>query len=148
MSIAAYKNTIRHSESPRQIERRILSRLTGELEAFGAYDSATSSLERLNILANGLRTALSENQTFWAALKRDLALPTNALPTELRAGLLSIAIWVDQKTKTVLGGQPGVMALVEINRTIVAGLAATPATDQPTATAVPVSVTQPAFQGR
>ncbi|MFU8863092.1 MAG: flagellar biosynthesis regulator FlaF [Rhodobacterales bacterium] len=147
MSISAYKNTIRQVESPRQIERRILSRLTGELEAFGAYDTTTTSFERLDILANGLRDALIENQTFWAALKHDLAHPTNALPPELRAGLLSIALWVDQKTKNVLGGQPGVMALVEINRSIIAGLAATPAAHPPAAVA-PVAVAQPAYQGR
>ncbi len=147
MSIAAYKNTIRQVESPRQIERRILSRLTGELESFGAYDKTTTSFERLDILSNGLRVALSENQTFWAALKRDLVLPENALPLELRAGLLSIALWVDQKTKSVLGGTPGVMALVQVNRSIIAGLAATPVVNQPAALAS-VPEAQPAYQGR
>ena len=32
MSIAAYKRTIRESESPRQIERRVFARVTSELE--------------------------------------------------------------------------------------------------------------------
>ncbi len=131
MSIAAYKTTIRHSESPRQIERRILSRLTGALEAHAAYDRAESTLARLEILSGGLRDALSENQKFWAALKHDLSLPGNALSPELRAGLLSLALWVDRQTAAIVGGQPGVLALADINRTIVAGLSASPAAPAP-----------------
>ena len=123
MSIAAYKSTIRQSESPRQIERRILSRLTGALEAHVAYDTAVT-FERVQILSNGLRAALSENQTFWNELKYDLAQPENALSPELRAGLLSIALWVDRQTGAVMGGQPGVRALADINRSIITGLSA------------------------
>ncbi|MDP5333961.1 MAG: flagellar biosynthesis regulator FlaF [Paracoccaceae bacterium] len=144
MSITAYKTTIRHSESPRQIERRILSRLTGELEAHGAFDTAETASARLDILSSGLRDALIENQKFWTELKYDLALPENALPPALRAGLLSLALWVDRQTAAVMGGQPGVRALAEINRSISAGLAATPTAAQPQ----PVLAAQPAYQGR
>ncbi len=143
MSLAAYKTTIRHSESPRQIERRILSRLTGELEAHAAFDTATTAGERLTILSGGLRNALIENQKFWNELKYDLALPENALPPALRAGLMSLALWVDRQTAAIMGGSPGVRALAEINRTIVAGLAATPAAETPK----PVPAAQPAYQG-
>lgn len=130
MSIAAYKSTIRQSESPRQIERRILSRLTGALEAHAAYDTATKS-ERLDILSKGLRNALSDNQNFWNELKYDLAQPGNALSPELRAGLLSIALWIDRQTSAVMGGQGSVRALADINRTIITGLSATPANPMP-----------------
>lgn len=126
MSINAYKSTIRHSESPRQIERRILSRLTGALEALVAYDHAETTFQRLEILSNGLRDALAENQKFWGELKYDLSLPENQLSPDLRAGLLSLALWVDRQTVAILGGQPGVANLVEVNRSIVAGLSATP----------------------
>ncbi len=124
MSIAAYKSTIRSSESPRQIERRILSRLTGQLEARAAdYDTAEGSHERIEILSSGLRRDLTENQRFWGELRHDLSQPGNALPAELRAGLLSIAIFVERQTNAVIGGAPGVSALVGINRSIVAGMA-------------------------
>ncbi|MDX2482325.1 MAG: flagellar biosynthesis regulator FlaF, partial [Pseudodonghicola sp.] len=36
MGIAAYKRTISQTETPRQIERRVLSRATSELERLGA----------------------------------------------------------------------------------------------------------------
>lgn len=131
MSIAAYKSTIRQSESPRQIERRILSRLTGTLEAHVGYDTATR-FERVQILSNGLRAALAENQTFWNELKYDLAQPENGLSPDLRAGLLSIALWIDRQTSAVMGGQAGVRALADINRSIITGLSAS-RPDQPSA---------------
>lgn len=123
MSIAAYKTTIRESETPRQIERRVLSRVTGRLAARAtAYDQAASKLDRGTLLAEGLRDDLATNQKFWSELQFDLAQPGNALPAELRAGLISLAIFVDRQTSAVIGGNAGVGALVEINRSIVAGL--------------------------
>lgn len=146
MSIAAYKSTIRQSESPRQIERRILSRLTGQLEAHAAFDTATK-MERLSILSSGLRDALAENQKLWGELKHDLALPTNELSPQLRAGLISIALWIDRQTQAVMGGQAGVRALADINRTIIAGLSATPASHSPALGDAPASA-QAAQAGR
>lgn len=123
MSIAAYKTTIRESETPRQIERRVLSRLTGDLAAKAqAFDGAGTLLDRSQLLAEGLRNDLAENQKFWNELKFDLMGSGNGLPEDLRAGLISLALWVDRQTANVLGGNAGVGALVDINRSIVAGL--------------------------
>ena len=127
MSIAAYKATIRESENARQIERRILSRVTGELERrAGDFDKTDSRTEKVHILASGLRECLIENQTFWQALKHSLASEGNQLPDELRAKLLSMCLWVETQTNAVLGGQPGVDALVAVNQCIVQGLGGTP----------------------
>lgn len=142
MSIAAYKSNIRQTESPRQIERRIMSRLTGALEAQAAYDAAQTTGERLQILSAGLRDTLAENQKFWNELKHDLAFPGNMLPPDLRAALISIALWVDRQTSAVMGGQPGVAALADINRTIMTGLSATPAAPTQVATDAMMSAAQ------
>ncbi len=124
MSIAAYKQTIKQSESPRQIERRVLSRVTSGLERHAAdYDSSDSRLERSSLLAEGLRDHLVDNQSVWMTLKYDLSQPDNALPPDLRAMLISIALWVERHTTAILGGEGGVRALVEVNRNIVNGLA-------------------------
>jgi flagellar protein FlaF len=124
MSVAAYKANIREVESPRDIERRILLRITGEMEDHAtAFDTAKSKTERLNILSSGLRDALAENEQFWSALKFDLAEPGNKLPTELRASLISVALWVERQTNECLGGASGIAALVSTNRAIAAGLA-------------------------
>ncbi|MCB1342113.1 MAG: flaF protein [Pseudooceanicola sp.] len=127
MSISAYKRTLREMESPRQIERRIMAGITGRMaEHAEAFDTAENSFERVTILGAGLREALTDNQALWAALKHDLSLPGNALPPDLRAGLLSLAIWVEKTTRTVLGGKPGVRAMVAINGNIVTALNETP----------------------
>jgi flagellar biosynthesis activator protein FlaF len=124
MSIAAYKATIREVETPRDIERRIFSRITSALEIHAsAYDEAQSNLDRLEILSAGLSATLNENVMFWSALKHDLAAEGNQLAPELRANLISLALWVERQTSVVLGGKRGVAGLVSINRAVAAGLA-------------------------
>ncbi len=124
MGLAAYKRTIRESETPRQIERRILSRVTHDLTEKGqGFDATDDKTQRLSILAGGLRDALSENQRFWAALRFDLAEPGNAMPDALKASLISIALWVDRQTAAVMAGEGRLAGLVEINGNIAAGLA-------------------------
>lgn len=123
MSLAAYKRTIRESETPRQIERRILSRVTHNLTQRGqGYDATDDTKERLAILAGGLRDALSENQQFWAALRYDLAEPANAMPDTLKASLISIGLWVDRQTSALMMGQGRLASLIEVNANIAAGL--------------------------
>lgn len=127
MSIAAYKRTISETESPRQIERRVLSRVTSELERFGAdYDAAERGLDKLAILSNGLNDALWQNQRVWMAFRNDLAQEGNTLPPALRAGLLSLSAWVDTHTKGVLNGKNKVRPLIDINQTIIRALEGNP----------------------
>ena len=123
MGIAAYKRTISETESPRQIERRVLSRVTSELDRLASdYDSTEQGLEKLGILANGLRDALWQNQRVWQAFQRDLSSEGNSLSPDLRAGLISLSFWVDTHTRGVLKGQNQVGPLVNINRTIIRAL--------------------------
>ncbi|WP_375689986.1 flagellar biosynthesis regulator FlaF [Pseudooceanicola sp. LIPI14-2-Ac024] len=123
MSIAAYKRTIRESESPRQIEVRVFTRITGNLRKhLNDYEAAQNREDRSRILADGLRHALIENQKLWIALRDDLAGSGNQLPAQLRAQLLSIALWTHRQTSQVLGGNPGLRALVDVNANILAGL--------------------------
>lgn len=124
MGIAAYKSIIRECETPRQMERRILTRITGALERHAKeYDEATSSEERLGMLYNGLGESLVENQLFWRILKNDMASKGNSLATELKGSLLSIALWVERETNSVMGGSSGVLDLIAVNQNIIAGLA-------------------------
>jgi flagellar protein FlaF len=127
MSIAAYKRTITETESPRQIERRVLSRVTAELERFAAeFDRAETSADKLALLANGLNDALWRNQRVWMALKTDLVQPENQLPPALRAGLISIAVWVDSHSTGVFKGKNRVQPLIDINKTIIRALEGNP----------------------
>jgi len=127
MSIAAYKRTITETESPRQIERRVLSSVTAELEdKYLAYDQAETSDERLAALADGLRDTLWYNQRVWMALRNDLVEAGNALSPDLKAGLISLAIWVDSHTHGVMKGENKIKPLLDINRSIVRGLEGNP----------------------
>ncbi len=122
MSVSAYKQNIRESETPRNLERRILATANAELEAkVDAFDGGTGA-ERLTILSSGLRASLTENQKIWQRLRVDLATEGNALPPSLRAQLISISLWVDQRTAAILGGEPGLAGLCAINKHIIAGL--------------------------
>ena len=123
MSIAAYQRTIRESESPRQIETRVFARVTGRLADFKhSYAAATTREERAIVLADGLRDALADNRKLWSTLRDDLGHEDNALPPQLRAQLLSIALWVDRQSMAVGGGLPGLPALIDVNNSILAGL--------------------------
>lgn len=123
MSIAAYRATLRHTEDPRAIERRLIARVTGAMEQHAeAYDSAPDLATRQSILAGGLSAALSENATIWRTLKDDLAQPGNRLAPSLRAGLISLALWMERETVRILGGGGRIAPLVEINGSIVSGL--------------------------
>lgn len=123
MSISAYKRTIRDTEQPRQIERRILARLTGQLEAnIDNFDTTEDKIERLGLLSSGLRDILLDNNKVWMMMKHDLARVDNTMPDELKAGLISLALWVERQTNLVMGGRGKIAPLVNINRSIVDGL--------------------------
>lgn len=131
MGIAAYKSIIRESESPRQIERRVLTRITSALaKNADEYDSDITSEQRLGILYSGLGENLIENQLFWNMLKNDLATKENEHTTELKASLLSIALWVERETNSVMGGSAGVKDLIAVNQNIISGLAGISPTTQ------------------
>lgn len=123
MSIAAYKRTISETEAPRQIERRVLSQVTADLEKFHqGFDMAERPVEKLELLSNGLRDVLWQNERIWIALKNDLVEQGNALGPDLKASLISLAIWVESHTRAVLAGSKKVRPLIEVNHMIISGL--------------------------
>lgn len=127
MSIAAYKRTISDTESPRQIERRVLSSVTAEMESnYLAFDQAETLGERLALLAGGLRDTLWYNERIWMTMRNDLAETDNALSPDLKAGLISLALWVETHTQGVLKGEKNVKPLLDVNRSIVRGLEGNP----------------------
>lgn len=125
MSLSAYKNTIKATEEPRSIERRILSQLNMRLNAHQPeYDATEAGGARLGILAGPLRDALNDNVRLWLEFKADLSRPGNTLPPEMRANLLSLAIFVERQTSLVLRGQGTIKALTDINAPIIQALQA------------------------
>ncbi len=57
-------------------------------------------------------------------LQADCVDEENILSDQTRAGIISLAIWVDKHSRDVLRGKAEIAPLIEVNRSIMEGLAA------------------------
>lgn len=111
----AYKQTITETEEPRAIEKKVFLQITGELERAVREEQFPLSSTALD--------ALNRNQKLWGELMFDCAYKDNPLPDELKAGIISLALFVDRHTPHVISGEKTMEPLLEINRNIIKGLA-------------------------
>jgi flagellar protein FlaF len=112
MSLNAYRRAQEIAATPRSTEYRLMSEVTAELIA--ARDAALTGA--------ALMPALHRNRTVWNTFSSLCAAPENQLPEELRAGIISLAMWVDRHTSEVARGHEAVDDLIQINRAIIEGL--------------------------
>ena len=112
MSLAAYRQTQRVAESPRQVEHRVFSQVT----------AALVDAEARGLSGPALVETLHRNRELWTALADDCRSPGNRLPESLRAGIISLSLWVDRHSSAVAKGEASLGDLVEINRTVMEGL--------------------------
>jgi len=122
MSVNAYRRVMRETVTPRESEKQILTRLTLALESHQRAYSDADALVRLQTLEGGLRQALSENLKFWTTVRLDLMSPEKTFAAALRADLISLSVFVEKTTATVMGGGSGLSALISTNHAIIAGL--------------------------
>jgi flagellar biosynthesis activator protein FlaF len=115
MSINAYRRRKEAAETPRELERRAFTTAIGKL------------IEGKEKGGRSLIDACYLNTQLWTTLVVDLALPDNALSEDLKARLISIAIWVQRYTPQVMQGIASPDPLIAVNRNILEGLSATPA---------------------
>lgn len=122
MSFEQYQATQVATEDARQAEYRLFAQVTRALlDAHEAGDQAR------------LVKAVHWNRRLWLALQADCASDDNRLPEQIRAGIISLAIWVDKQSRQVLGRKADLAPLIEVNRNIMSGLAASVAADAPAA---------------
>ncbi|AXK43713.1 flagellar biosynthesis regulator FlaF [Erythrobacter aureus] len=114
MSAAAYQTTQRRSEQPRSAEYRLMAQITGEMIA----------AKEGGLLGTALAEPLSRNRELWNVFSNDCASSENGLPEALRASIISLGIWVDKHTSGVIGGREEIDDLIDVNRSIMEGLAA------------------------
>ncbi|MBX6369050.1 MAG: flagellar biosynthesis regulator FlaF [Rhodospirillales bacterium] len=129
MSVKRYQHVQEISDDPRAIEQRALARVTGMLIA-GAEKGGAALAEACHM-----------NRMLWTIFQTDLATPENALPDALKAQLISLAIWVQRYTSKVLFENASIEPLVQVNRSIMEGLAPSapataPAASPPAAAAI------------
>ena len=69
--------------------------------------------------------ALDANKRLWNILSADCSTPDNKLPPSLRAQIISLALWVSRYSSEVLRDGAEIDPLIDINRTMMEGLAVT-----------------------
>jgi len=67
--------------------------------------------------------ALDWNRRLWSTLATDCSDPGNAMTMPLRAQIISISIFVSKHSSAVMRGDEDFQTLIDINRTIMQGLA-------------------------
>ncbi len=115
MSIQAYQRAATQAESPRELEYRAFGKVTA-----GLLQAKEAGRSQLGVLAE----ALDANRRLWHVMGSDCALPNNQLPQDLRAQIISLAMWVAKYSSDVLRGQADIDPLIDINRTMMEGLSA------------------------
>lgn len=115
----AYRQTVRETEDPKKIERRLFASITTMMETH-KNAMATRDIDA----QSKLRDALAKNRNLWSALLKDAAQDANRLPEATRAQIISIAMFVNRHTVGVLKGEKSIEPLISVNRTILAGLRA------------------------
>ena len=112
MYIDVYKKASLNTSSPRAIEYKIFAEVTGQLSKTNTDD--TLPQERIN--------TLFRNSQLWLTLEADLVCPENELDKELKAGLISLAIWVRRFTALAMRNREDLEPLISVNKKIMEGL--------------------------
>ena len=115
MSLQAYHQAATRAENPRETEYRLFTQVTLALMEAAKCDPADT---------RGRIDALDWNRRVWSVLGDDCASPQNKLPVELRASMISLSIWVGKHTSAVIRREEEIEPLIDINRMIMQGLAA------------------------
>jgi flagellar protein FlaF len=113
MSIQTYQKAATQAESPRDVEFRAFAHVTRGL--LNVRETRRADLAPF-------LEALSKNRMLWSLLAADCAEPGNQLPDALRAGIISLAIFVDRHSSEVARGEGDIEDLIEVNRLIMQGL--------------------------
>ena len=114
MSIQAYQNAAKKTEGPRQTEYRAFAAATR-----GLMDAASLPDTEVGRRAE----ALALNRRLWSLLAADCAAEGNSLPQGLRAQIISLSLFVDRHSSAVMRNGAAFDVLIDINRTIMQGLA-------------------------
>ncbi len=121
MSYQAYQNAQSKTENPRQTEYRLFVQVTKSL--IDAADLPSTDPK--------VPDALDWNRRLWSMLATDCGVEGNGLPDQLRASIISLSIWVSKHSSAVIRGDESIKDLININKTIMEGLAVQPSVTPP-----------------
>ncbi|MEQ9505262.1 MAG: flagellar biosynthesis regulator FlaF [Hyphomonas sp.] len=109
----AYGEVTQRTADDRGIEHALFQQITEALES--VLDRDTRSL-------SDWADAINRNQQLWTIIATDLLLPGNALADDLKRSLLYLSEFVRQLSFKILAGEERIPDLIEVNRTVMAGL--------------------------
>ncbi|WP_337995986.1 flagellar biosynthesis regulator FlaF [Oleispirillum naphthae] len=119
------------NERIRAYQQAQTANLSGrELEAM-AFTKAALKLEDAKKLTENpteFGKALRFNHLLWTIIQADIVEPSNMLPPEIKANIMSLSIFVDKQTAKALRTRNAadLEVLVNINRNLAAGLRTAP----------------------
>jgi flagellar biosynthesis activator protein FlaF len=113
-----YDNLQREGLEGRELEASVLSRAAQKLARCKARWEAKKEYKEM------LNEALRYNQKLWSFFQVELSNPANPLPEALRADLLRLSHFIDQKTFALFAGGDiaDLDGIIRINRRIASGL--------------------------
>ena len=114
MSIKAYQRAATQADTPRDLEYRAFGQVTAALVRVHEEKPAVATIAE----------ALDANRRLWSVLAADCSVPENKLPLPLRGQIISLALWVARYSGEVLRHGADIEPLIDINRTMMEGLAA------------------------
>lgn len=115
MSVQAYQRSVSRAEDGRSTEYRLLGQVT----------QALIEAKELDKFEFGRRAAaLDWNRRVWSAFASDCGAEGNGLPDGLRAGIISLSLFVSRHSSAVLREGADIDPLIDINRTVMQGLEA------------------------
>ena len=113
MSLQAYKTAATRAESPREMEYRLFGQVTRALIV--ASEAPMSDIAaRID--------AIDWNRRLWSTLARDCSEPDNKLPAQIRAGIISLSLFVGRHSSEVMRGEDNFDTLIEINKMMMQAL--------------------------
>lgn len=113
MSIKAYQRAATQADTPRDLEYRAFGQVTAGLVRIKDEKPAPAVVAE----------ALDANRRLWNVLAADCSAPENKLPLALRGQIISLALWVARYSGEVLREGADLEPLIDINRTMMEGLA-------------------------
>jgi flagellar protein FlaF len=117
MSLHAYQQASRRSETPRDTEYRLFAQVTRAL-----MDVKSKPREDLAAWID----VLHWNRRMWAALADDCSHPGNTLSDSVRAQIISLSLFVHRHSSHVMRREGDIDTLIELNRMMMQGLSGRP----------------------
>jgi flagellar protein FlaF len=114
LALQGYKTAQKELMSAKSIERQIFGKITSQLQEV--------DLDQPNGFV-GLAEAITQNVKLWNILFIDLTSPDNKLPMPLKNNLIALSEFVQAHSRKVLLSEADHQVLIDINRSIMAGLA-------------------------